>query len=63
MAIFSRFALPMGAILIEADERQQVGRLVVVADGLGSYSGGQALKDSLLSMESAAKLASPPYPR
>lgn len=36
---------------------------VVAADGLGSYSGGQAIKDSLLTMESSVKLESPPYTR
>ncbi|RCV87630.1 methylated-DNA--[protein]-cysteine S-methyltransferase [Billgrantia montanilacus] len=36
---------------------------VVAADGLGSYSGGQALKDSLLSMEYSAMVESPPHSR
>lgn len=36
---------------------------VVAAEGLGSYSGGQALKDSLLSMEHSAMVESLPHPR
>ena len=63
MPIFTRFASPMGASLIEADARQEAGRLVVAADWPGSYSGGQALKSSLLSMERAAVVASPPDSR